>query len=104
MPRVSENSTGAEPADLSDPRRNFLDLDPAIMLDHHWPEMQSRRPRYEFFYDPRLRTYARALQVICIELEAPGTLDWTSCEPVSSLNVQGLTPDSQLPPPREDPV
>ncbi|BEJ13569.1 hypothetical protein CspHIS471_0307430 [Cutaneotrichosporon sp. HIS471] len=48
--------------------------------------MRSLRPRHEFLYDPRLRTFARVLQALCIELEKPGALFWVTCEPIPSFH------------------
>ncbi len=62
------------------PPADFLDTDARAMATLYYPRPHTPSPH--FLRDPRLRTYARALLVVCLELDAPGTMKWWTVEPV----------------------
>lgn len=64
---------------LQPPPLDFLDLDPHIMVSNY---TSITRPNPDFWADPRLRIFARALLVVCLELDTPGSIQWWLCEPV----------------------
>ncbi|BEI98308.1 hypothetical protein CcaverHIS631_0306070 [Cutaneotrichosporon cavernicola] len=60
-----------------------MDMDARLMISRYCPT--SYTPSPQFLRDPRLRTFACALLVVCLELNARGTMRWWMCEPVRLL-------------------
>ncbi|BEJ13570.1 hypothetical protein CspHIS471_0307440 [Cutaneotrichosporon sp. HIS471] len=63
------------------PPLDAMDMDARLMISRYYPT--SHTPSPQFLRDARLRTFARALLVVCLELNAPGTMRWWMCEPIA---------------------
>lgn len=75
------------------PPIDFMDMDPRAMVSLYVTSVYTPSPH--FLRDPRLRAFARALLVVCLELDAPGTMKWWMCEPVrlsSTTDPDGRSP------------
>ncbi|BEI82740.1 hypothetical protein CcaverHIS002_0306080 [Cutaneotrichosporon cavernicola] len=63
------------------PPLDTMDMDARLMISRYCPT--SYTPSPQFLRDPRLRTFACALLVVCLELNARGTMRWWMCEPIA---------------------